>query len=200
MIKLCIIDDVHNILKKLIKDLKKEKFLTCVEWHESEFLSFPLSNEKTGKNYTYNEQVEKIYQCIRKKWNSFDVFLLDWSLYGNMDEGKNAISIAVLQKLLKCFPDFKSKILEEKKFILIVTAKNARRVDYSFEELDNKIVCVDKPSGVEKLICKSSCRCPEGVFRKPCCLYYEQQEKCDINQCLAQIINTINSILEDKDV
>lgn len=199
MIKLCIIDDVHDISNKLIEKLKKEPSLNCVDWDNSKIFSFPLMDEKTGEICTYDEQIQKIYNCILSKWNLFDLFLLDWSLYGNNDVGKNAISIAVINKLLKN-SNFQSEIKEEKKFLLLVTGKNAKGINYSFENLDNKIICVDKPSREERLINKSSCRCPYGIFKKPCSLYNKSNKRCNINQCLPQIINTINLIMEDKDV
>lgn len=197
MLRLCIIDDKHKDAVELEKQLKNSN-LTCVSWNESKSLSFPTKNETTGHFFNYNEQFSRIYTCVCKEWKSFDFLLLDWSLFGNKDEGDNAISIAVLQRLFDKHPFCRETIKGEKKFIIIVTGKIIRDVSYSFEEIDNKILRIDKPSIEDSEISKAYCKCSEGIFKRPCGLYNTPQLKCNRNSCLPQIINTINLIMEDN--
>lgn len=197
MLRICIIDDKHKDAVELEGQLKNSG-LTCVNWNESKLLSFPRKNETTGHVFDCVEQFSRIYTCVCKEWNSFDLLLLDWSLFGNKDEGDNAISIKVLKRLFKKHCFCKEAVKGEKKFIIIVTGKIIRDVSYSFEEIDNKILCIDKPSKEDSEISKASCKCSEGIFKRPCGLYNTPQLKCNRNSCLPQIINTINLIMEDN--
>lgn len=198
MLRLCIIDDEHRVVKELTKWLKKPDLCKIVDWDNYKAISFPTEDEKTGHIYEYDEQIEMVYDCICKNWDLFDLLLLDWSLLGKQDENKNAIGVKVLHRLFKNNSKYKAVIKEEKKFILIVTGKNTKRIDFSFEEIDNKIICVDKPSREEREINKSSCRCSTGVLSKPCKLYENNNLKCMKNDCLPEIIKMINSIKDEN--
>lgn len=196
MLRLCIIDDKHKDADELENQLRNSG-LTCVNWKKSKSRSFPTRKENSGRSFNYDEQFSRIYTYVCKEWNSFDLLLLDWSLFGNRDEGDNAISIKVLKRLFQKHRFCREAVKDEKKFIIIVTGKIIRDVSYSFEEIGDKILCIDKPSKEDSEILKASCKCSKGKLKMPCGLYGDQKKKkCNRNSCLPEIIKTINHIMD----
>lgn len=197
MLRLCIIDDVQAVLEDFVDQLRSNDSLnSCVDWSNSIADSLTLEDEKTGHHYSYEEQLKRVVNYIENKWDLFDLLLLDWSLFGNKDEGKTAIGVVALKNLFDKFPDFQDDINNKRKFILIVTAKNTRGVDFESNDFGGKIICVDKPTDEERNIEHALCQCPPGTFELPC-KYFKKEDyssKCKQNQCLPEIIKIIDSI------
>lgn len=182
--KICIIDDIERDLLE-IKDFLQKKLKNI----NIDLLFLEKQSGQDMEKYTHEQQKEKVVVALKEKWEDVDIFLIDIALLGTPIE-KPMVSEMAIKEFLEANHECYGQIKSKSKYIIFITNRWLDSITFTLDKeiLDN-ISWICKPDmneehPMEKDLC---------YYKGPCHKKHEKNNECDRNQCLVEIIRTIQN-------